>query len=262
MRVLYFGTYERRYPRNAQVISCLRRAGVEVVERHVSVWEGDEEKWSAGPGSGLRLAAAETRLLLGRAPKADAVIVGYPGHLDLRAARRAARGGPVVFNPLVSLWDTFVGDRGRFKAESLAARDLLRIDRHAFGSADLIVADTEAHADYLSELTGVPRERFRVCLVGAEERVFQPGWEPEDPFIALFVGKLIPLHGLTTILEAARLAPELRIRVIGSGQEERMLSGRPTNVEWTPWVPYERLPGELRRAGCPSVFGTRQGTTR
>ena len=29
MRVLYFGTYERGYPRNAQVISCLRRAGVD-----------------------------------------------------------------------------------------------------------------------------------------------------------------------------------------------------------------------------------------
>ena len=34
MRVLYFGTYERDYPRNAQVISCLRGAGVDVVERH------------------------------------------------------------------------------------------------------------------------------------------------------------------------------------------------------------------------------------
>src|SRR5262249_12013278 len=41
-RVLYFGTYERDYPRNAQVISCLRRAGVEVAERHVPVWEGRE----------------------------------------------------------------------------------------------------------------------------------------------------------------------------------------------------------------------------
>ena len=40
LRVLYFGTYERDYPRNAQVISCLRGAGVEVVERHEPVWEG------------------------------------------------------------------------------------------------------------------------------------------------------------------------------------------------------------------------------
>ena len=32
MKVCYFGTYERSYPRNAQVIACLRRAGVVVVE--------------------------------------------------------------------------------------------------------------------------------------------------------------------------------------------------------------------------------------
>ena len=37
MKILYFGTYERTYPRNAQVISCLRRAGVEVAERHEPV---------------------------------------------------------------------------------------------------------------------------------------------------------------------------------------------------------------------------------
>jgi len=50
MRVLYFGTYERDYPRNAQVISCLRGAGVEVSERHVAVWEGRRDNWSAADG--------------------------------------------------------------------------------------------------------------------------------------------------------------------------------------------------------------------
>ena len=120
MRVLYFGTYERRYPRNAQVISCLRGAGVEVVERHEPVWEGREEKWSPGLPDAFRLARAEARLLARRAPASDVVLVGYPGHLDLPAARRAARGRPVVFNPLVSLFDTLVGDRGRFGAGCVA----------------------------------------------------------------------------------------------------------------------------------------------
>ena len=42
-----------------------------------------------------------------------------------------------------------------------------------------------------------------VCYVGAEDRLFHPGWQPERPFRALFVGKLIPLHGLETIVDAA-----------------------------------------------------------
>jgi glycosyltransferase involved in cell wall biosynthesis len=258
VRVLYFGTYERGYPRNAQVISCLRRAGVEVSERHEPVWEGRRDGWRAGPRAAARLAVAEARLLLRARPaQADAVIVGYPGHFDLPAARWAARGSPVVFNPLVSLEDTFVGDRARFRPGSLAAQGLGIVDRHALRSADLVVCDTQAQAEHLATLGGLGPERVAVCLVGAEERVFRPGWTAQTPFTCLFVGKLIPLHGLETILAAAQLAPELPFRVVGSGQLEPLLAARPANVEHVPWIEYELLPGQLHRAGCAlGVFGT------
>jgi glycosyltransferase involved in cell wall biosynthesis len=256
VRVVYFGTYERRYPRNAQVISCLRRAGVEVVERHIPVWEG-EHKWKTGLSVLPKLALAEARLFRRRDVEPDAVIVGYPGHFDLPAARRAARGGPVVFNPLVSLVDTLVGDRGRFRAGSLTARLLAGLDRRALRAADVVVADTQANADFLAELADLPEQHFAVCYVGAEEDVFTPGWSPEEPATAVFVGKLIPLHGLETILGAARFAPELLFRVIGSGQLEPLLESRPPNVEWVRWVDYELLPRELHRAGCAlGIFGT------
>ena len=261
MRVCYFGTYERAYPRNAQVISCLRGAGVEVHEEHVAVWDDVRDGWSAGPGRALRLAAAEARLFARRPHGFDAFIVGYPGHADLSAARRAARGRPVVFNPLVSLADTLVGDRGRFGQGSLGARALERIDRHAFRSADLVVADTAAHARFLAQLA--ERNDLEVCFVGAEERLFQPGWQPRTPFTALFVGKLIPLQGVETILGAARAAPEIPFRVVGSGQLESALAERGTNVEHVPWVEYERLPDEIRAAGCAlGIFGTTPKTLR
>jgi glycosyltransferase involved in cell wall biosynthesis len=257
MRVLYFGTYERDYPRNAQVISALRRAEVEVVEHHVGVWENSRQNWSAGPAAAARLALAELRLLQRPRGDFDVVVVGYPGHFDLPAARRTARGRPVVFNPLVSLSDTLVADRGRFTAGSLPARALRRIDRHALRSADLVVADTRANADRLAEIADLPPGRVEVCFVGAEERVFGPGWAPEEPFTALFVGKLIPLHGLETILASARAVPELRFRIVGSGQLESLIRERPENVDWTPWIEYEHLPAELHRAGCAlGIFGT------
>ena len=263
MRVLYFGTYQRDYPRNAQVISCLRRAGVEVGERHVSVWEGRRHNWSAGAGAAARLGLAELELLRRPLADFDAVLVGYPGHFDLPAARRAARGRPVIFNPLVSLADTFVADRGRFRAGSIAARAIAAVDRYALRAADLVVADTQAGADHLAELAGLPPERVEVAYVGAEERVFRPGWSPADPFTVLFVGKLIPLHGVETVLAAARLAPELRFRLVGSGQLDSLLRDRPANVNWIPWVDYEQLPQELHRAGCAlGIFGTSEKARR
>ena len=238
------------------MISCLRGAGVEVLERHAPVWEGRRESWSAGAGTAARLAAAEMRLAR-PLPPCDAVVVGYPGHADMPLARVLARSRPLVFNPLVSLSDTLVGDRGRFRAGSVAARALAAVDRVALRAADLVVADTEANADFLARLGDLPRSEVEVCFVGAEERVFRPGWYPDDPFTCLFVGKLIPLHGLETILEAARIAPELPFRLVGSGQLEALLERRSANVEWVPWVEYELLPGELHRCGCAlGIFGT------
>jgi glycosyltransferase involved in cell wall biosynthesis len=263
MRVLYFGTYERDYPRNAQVISCLRRAGIEVEERHVAVWEGRRDNWSAGAGAAARLGLAELELLRRAPGDFDAVLVGYPGHFDLPAARRAARGRPVIFNPLVSLADTFVSDRGRFRTGSVAARTLAAVDRHALRAADLVVADTRTGADHLAELAGLARERVEVAYVGAEERVFGPGWSPAEPFTVLFVGKLIPLHGVGTVLGAARAAPELRFRLVGSGQLDSLVRERPANVGWIPWVEYQRLPEELHRAGCAlGIFGTSEKAKR
>jgi glycosyltransferase involved in cell wall biosynthesis len=244
------------------VISCLRGAGVEVVERHAPVWEGRRDSWSAGLGAGARLAAGEARLAR-PLPSCDAVVVGYPGHADVPLARLLARGRPVVFNPLVSLSDTLVGDRARFGPRSLAARALEQVDRIALRAADLVVADTEANAGFLARLADLPRSELAVCFVGAEERLFAPGWAPAEPFTCLFVGKLIPLHGLETILAAARLAPEVQFRLVGSGQLEALLAARSANVEWVPWVDYERLPAELHRCGCAlGIFGTSDKAAR
>ena len=255
MRVCYFGTYERGYPRNSQVISSLRSAGVEVVEEHVAVWEDDRHGWGAGPARALQVAAAELRLATRRPRGFDTLIVGYPGHFDLPAARLAARGRPIVFNPLVSLADTLVADRARFRRGSLAARALETIDRRSFRAADVVVADTEADAHFFAGLAGLGE--VPVCFVGAEERLFKPTWSRPERFVALFVGKLIPLQGVETILSAARGAPEIDFRLVGSGQLEGLLSSRPPNVEHVPWIEYERLPAEIQGAGCSlGIFGT------
>lgn len=255
MKALYFGTYDRSSPRNTQVVSCLRRAGVTVVERHREVW--GRHNWSLGLGQMARMARAEGALARRRVDDADVVLVGYPGHFDMPAAKRTARGRPVVFNPLVSLHDTLVGDRARFRPHSPAAGILRAVDNGAFRGANLVVADTEAHAVFFRQAFGLSEERVAVALVGADEPLFRPGWHPPGPFHVLFVGKLIPLHGLETILAAAALVPEIPFRVVGDGQLAGLLDGRPANVEHVPWIPYEELPDAYRAAGCAlGIFGT------
>ena len=257
MRVLYFGTYERDYPRNAQVISALRSAGVDVVEHHEPVFEARRDNWAVRWSVAFRLFIAELRLRFSNHDVFDVVLVGYPGHFDVPHARRVAGKRPLVFNPLISLHDTLVGDRSRFRQGLFTARVLWVVDRRALRIPDLVVADTEANADFLAQLGELPRERVQVCLVGAEDRLFHSGWRPDEPFRVLFVGKLIPLHGVETILAAARLAPELEVRVVGSGQLNGTMENRPPNVEWVEWIQYDDLPREYWGAGCAlGIFGT------
>ena len=125
------------------------------------------------------------------------------------------------------------------------------------GQRLLVVADTEAHAAFFRRAFGLAEERVAVALVGADEPLFRPGWHPPEPFHVLFVAKLIPLHGLETILAAAAQVPEVRFRVVGDGQLAGLLDRRPANVEHVPWIPYEELPDAYRAAGCAlGIFGT------
>ena len=247
VKALYLGTYDRASPRNTQVVSCLRGAGVEVVERHRQVW--GRHNWSPRPRSLVRLARAELALSRIDPGDADVLVVGYPGHADMAVAKRVADGRPVVFNPLVSLADTLVDDRAVVSRRSPLAAVLRGLDRSAFRRADLVVADTEAHAAYFRTRSTCPRARRR-RVVGAEDSVFRPAETERPEFHVLFVGKLIPLHGLETILAAARLAPDVPFVIAGEGQLAHVLTDRPANVEHVPWIDYRDLPAAY---GAPAA---------
>ena len=137
-----------------------------------------------------------------------------------------ALGEPVAFVALVVAF--LLGLLLRALAIRITARTLRLIDRAALRAADVVVADTDANARFLAHLAGL--EHVETCFVGAEDAVFGPNWRPASFTHALFVGKLIPLHGIDTILGAAKLTPELQFRVIGSGQLESLLDERPDNV--------------------------------
>ena len=141
---------------------------------------------------------------------------------------------------------------------------LRTIDHRAFRGADLVVADTEAHAAFFRQAFDLPEERVAVALVGAEEPLFRPAFHPPEPFHVLFVGKLIPLHGARDDPRSGRARPpRFPLRVVGDGQEAHLLERRPPNVEHVPWVPYEELPEAYRAAGCGlGVFGTGEKAAR
>ena len=302
-RVCFFGTYERDYPRNRTLSVGLKRAGWQVLECHVPLWEKERDKTGRylGPFS-LVLRAVELKLACLRlmlkyvftVGRYEVMLVGYIGHFDMPLAWLLTRfpRRPLVFSPLISLYDTLVDDRRSIAEGTLMSRFLRWLDRQACAKADLVLLDTEAHIDYFVEEFKLPRKRFARVFVGAMELdgpaedahsedapatdvpgeatsvIGTPGEDaPSEvtPFRVMFIGKFIPLHGLPFMLEAAnRLkdVPDIKFHFVGSGQltDEIHETARRLNLEnvrFTDWIPYEQLHRFLQGWGvCLGIFGT------
>jgi glycosyltransferase involved in cell wall biosynthesis len=275
-RLLWIGTYESDYPRTRVLLSGLRELGVEVIECHRPVWEltrhkaGEFLSLARLPATAARFGRAWGALAVEqrRIGPVDAVVAGYPAQLDAPFASLCARSRrvPLIVDAMISLSDTLLGDRQR--VGRLAGASLRRLDRHAVLRADLLLTDTKSHAAYFESRFGARPERLGVVPVGAEPDLFAEAPQPEGEVHALFYGKLSPLHGLETVLAAARMPGVPPVRLIGDGQLRRWLDAelarsRPPGLEHRSWVPYERLRAELAAAAiCLGVFGTSEKARR
>ena len=144
----------------------------------------------------LRFFIAQFRLLFRYVffiPKHDIIIVGHIGHLDIFLAKMMAFFGrkKLVFNPLVSLYDTVIVDRGYFTTSSLKARLMRFLDRYACKMSDVVLLDTEAHIQYFRNELDLPNINFKRLFVGADDQVFYPEHrvKSEDKFAVMFIGK-------------------------------------------------------------------------
>ncbi|RDC60501.1 hypothetical protein HME9302_01709 [Alteripontixanthobacter maritimus] len=281
-RVVLWGTYDLGKPRTRILRDSLRASGFDVVEIHTPVWEGVADKsqlsrvgWLA---HGLRWLLAYPGLMWRylRAPRHDVVVVPYMGHLDVLILWPLARmrGVPIVWDVFLSLYDTVVRDRRMVGPRNPLAWVLRGWEKLACRAADKVVLDTRAHAAMLAELYNLNERKTVAVFVGAETANFQ--LEPTGESIGgeelqiLFYGQFIPLHGIETIIEAARLARDAPIawHIIGDGQEapriRQMLVTDPLpQVRWTNWMAYDELKAEIGQADiCLGIFGTSEKSAR
>lgn len=279
MRILCWGTYDTSKPRARILIDGLRRNGVEVIEHHADIWGGVVDK-SQIRGLGQRLSIvlrwifAYPRLLwkLAREPRPDVILIGFPGLIDIIVAAPIARirGIPLAWDMFMSIYDTVVEDRQLLRRGGLAARLLHGLERFSLHRADLVFLDTQAHARRIEELFELPLNSLGAVWVGVETEHFHAAPPPRVPqaqtgsMRVLFYGQFIPLHGIETIVRAARLTREEDIdwRLIGKGQEsariESLLDEQPlSRLQWDTWVDYSQLHRHIAEADvCLGIFGT------
>ena len=279
MRVVCWGTYDTGKPRVRILLRGLKENNIEVIECHKEVWGRTKDKSQiAGLGAKLRIAAkwlaSYPSLILAymRLPKHDAVIVSYLGHLDVLVLWPFAkiRGAPIVWDAFLSLYNTVVEDRHMVAPTHPLAWFIYAWEWLACRAAKVVVLDTRAHADYFARRYHLPSGKTDAVFVGVEPEAFpcQPPSprKPGDAITVLFYGQFIPLHGLETIILAARKLRDVDVRwvIIGQGQEESriraMLNEFPLpKLQWIPWVEYEKLIEWIRTADlCLGIFADSQ----
>ncbi len=254
MTVMRFGYCDTDYARNRIMARVLRRAGARVVDLIDS----------------RSFAKRTPHLLRGSVgKKADILLVGFPGHLDVVTARGLGftTGARVVFDPLIGLHETNVDDRQRVGPRSLQARRYAIEDMLSCRFADLVLLDTDAHISYFAELTRTNLGKFKRVWLGTDDEVMFPrdvaGAPETDVF---FYGNVTPMHGAEHILAAAKLLESrntpVRMTMVGSGphfESVRREAGLKNirSVTFLPEVSYDRLAQMMARSRiCLGIFGT------
>ena len=254
MTIAQVGHHDPSYARNRILAKALRRAGAEVPIL------SDPARW---PQRTPHLYSAIRRL------RVDAILVGFPGHADVFTAR-LGRGpsAPVIFDAFVPLYESAVDDRGTARWRSPTALRYWLEDVLACRAADHVLCDTQAHIDYLSDLVHLPAQRFTRVWVGADDDIMSPEPLPstDGPFRVFFYGGFLPLHGVDTIVRAAKIVEmrtgEIEFTLVGSGPTylyvRRLAADLAVgNITFVGRVPYDTLREMIATSHlCLGIFGT------
>jgi glycosyltransferase involved in cell wall biosynthesis len=279
-RALVQGTFDPAHTRNRMLLDLLATAGWQTTVARQDVWGSDRVSTVRGDRLGLvrRAVAGYARLVVYAmtAPRPDAVVVLYPGHVDMLvlAPIWRLRRVPVVFDPLLSLYDTAVADRRLVRSGSLRARVLAAIDRLAFALADVVVVDTPEVGAFYADRLGLRADKQVVIWPGTDaERLGATSTGGGEPRRVLFHGNYIPLHGIATIVRAAALLRDAGVavdfRLVGSGQDRPAIEALIAKLGDLPHLtlvdpmPLERIGDEIRAASiCLGIFGTSEKARR
>jgi len=223
--LLFFGGYDPAYPRNSIIRKGWEKCGFPVTE---CVVDGRFKVYRRYPA-----------LLWRYAKTMDASrIIFVPDfrHKDVPLAWLIARctGRKIVFDPLVSRYETRVLDREDAARGSVQAWHNRNLDRISMKLPDILLADTRAHARFYADECSRSLDAIHVLPVGYDEDVFHetPLRAAHTPCQVLFYGTYLPLHGVETIIEAASLLREgdVQVVLVGNGQTRAEAERRAAGV--------------------------------
>lgn len=184
------------------------------------------------------------------------------------------RPDKIYADAFISIYDTVVEDRRLLSPRNPVARLLHSIEQRAYQSANVIFADTDLNAHYLSSNFKVKADKIVTLPLSINEAVYkaQPYLATGNNCIVLFIGTFVPLQGVAVIAHAVALLRSheyIRFRLIGNGQTSDEVaaildSAGCNNILWKRnWHSAPELAMEIQQSDiCLGIFGSGVKTQR
>ena len=185
----------------------------------------------------------------------DLVFLGFSPQLVLPFFYPKLKKKAVWVDFFISLYDTMVNDRRRFRPSGPAAKILLGLDKATLARCNGAVAATRADAAYFAALCGADPAKLEVLYLEADREIYYPR-EPKSPagkgpLSILYFGSILPLQGVEVIFACAERmqSADVLFQIIGPVPEKLLSRYRHLeNLRLTPWLTQEELAARIAEA--------------
>lgn len=253
-KICYFGSFDPLYSRNSIFINSLRLNGYNV-------------KLCNDPLRPLKNYILLLKKFIKEHRDSDIIFVGFLGHYDLPIAWLLAKifRKRLVFDAFISLYDTYILDRQVSNPKSLRAIKYYLWDFLSTHLADIVLLDTESHANYFKDKFKLKSEKVKTVYVGADDGFFKPIIKKKNAkFTVCFYGSFQPLQGVDFIIEAAAFINDknIQLRITGDGQtkEEMVRLSKKLKLKNIKFLPRTSIEGIRKEIGksdiCLGIFGS------
>ena len=231
--VLYIATKNLDYIRISQEISLLENSGA-----NISVICYNDKNYIR------RCLKVFSKLMFHSCRKYDIIFVGFMAQMIIPLFHWKWRRKPVITDFFISIYDTLIFDRKKFRQKGVASFLFKWIDRVTVRKSSYLIADTQNHALYFEEEFHADLQNTYILYLEADEKIYHPmaiSKPPEwvDKYLVVFFGSILPVQGIEVLLEAITLLKEfewIHFLIIGpiDPQHKNNSSDTVTYIDWLP----------------------------
>lgn len=178
-------------------------------------------------------------------------LLTFRGYEMLVPVRMLTIGRPLIYDEFIHPIEWLAYEHSKIKPNGLFMRAFIVFYRAITQSTQLLLTDTESHANLSATITGLQRNKIVNVPVGTDESVFVYKKNKKSHnriFTAFYYGNMLPLHGLEYVVEAAIILKDEPIEfvLVGGGKNSVKLveraKTRGANITHKHWVNFLELP--------------------